>query len=179
MAPATWDEASTPARKAAVHASTDLRVGRGPRPARGLLGLGNRLTGELNRLRRDLEPGIDRAELGPGPTATPGPTQAIEPSAVPSPVIYYEVEKNAEGGHGGPPLVSLPATIAIDYTVRGTCTFSIDLDTAATTTGPQLRLAVTGPEMSGTWRLSIPAGSYYVLTGEAVGCTYHVTVGPG
>jgi hypothetical protein len=119
------------------------------------------------------------ATPSPAATATPAPAPTVEPSVVPSPVVYYEVQKNAEGGHGGPPLIALPASIAIDYSVRGTCTFSIDLDTTAITTGPQLRLAVTGPEMSGTWRLSIPAGSYYVLTGEAVGCTFDVTVGPG
>ena len=119
------------------------------------------------------------ANLGATPAATPDTTRTAEPSAVPSPIVYYDVQKNAEGGHGGPPLVALPASIAIDYSVLGTCTFSIDLDTAATTAGPQLRLAVTGSEMSGTWRLSIPAGSYHVATGEAVGCTYHVIVGPG
>jgi hypothetical protein len=85
--------------------------------------------------------------------------------------------KSGEGGQGGPPLVDLPASIAIDYTVSGTCVFSVGLVTETTDIGlPRLTMTVTGPEVAGTWRLSIKPGRYYVATGEAVGCVYSVKV---
>jgi hypothetical protein len=112
-------------------------------------------------------------------SSTPAATPAPQPSAEPSPVVLYEVQKNAEGGHGGAPLIALPASIVVAYVVRGTCTFSIDLDTATSTVGPSLKVNVTGPETSGSWHLSIKPGSYYVDLGESVGCTFDVTVEAG
>jgi len=73
----------------------------------------------------------------------------------------------------------LPASIVVDYVVRGTCTFTIDLDTATSTDGPSLKVSVTGPETSGSWPVSIKSGSYYVTVGESVGCTFDITVGAG
>lgn len=85
--------------------------------------------------------------------------------------------KLAEGSHGGAPLIVLPGSIAIDYTVSGTCVFSVALSAAATDNGlPKLTMSVTGPEISGTWRLSIKPGRYAVGTGEAVGCVYRINV---
>ncbi len=121
-------------------------------------------------------PAIVAPSATPAATATPAPTPTAAPSAQPSPVVYEMFQKNAEGGHGGPALITLPASIVVDYTVRGTCTFTIDLDTATSIAGPNLKLSVTGPESSGSWHLSIKPGSYYVNPGEALGCTFSITV---
>jgi hypothetical protein len=104
----------------------------------------------------------------------------VDPSPQGSPSgarSYYSATKNAEGGHGGPPLVRLPGSIAIDYTVSGTCEFSLGFATKTSSTGlPKLVMNVTGPKITGTWRVRIKPGRYYVTAGEAVGCTYSLNV---
>ena len=115
----------------------------------------------------------------PAATATPVPTQTIEPSVAPSPTIYYEVTKNGEGGHGGAPLLDLPAAIEIDYTAKGTCEFAIKVTFGVPDNGvvaAHLALTVAGPEVSGSWPLTIKPGKYYVVPSEAIGCTFHMTV---
>jgi len=110
------------------------------------------------------------------PTApTAGPTTATA-----SPVEYTEITKNAEGGHGGPPLVDLPAAFAVDYVVRGTCTFGIEITTeAGKAVVPGLTFGVTGTEVSGTWPIHLTPGRYYVTPAEAVGCTFSIKVRAG
>ena len=112
-------------------------------------------------------------------TAAPVPTQTIEPSVSPSPTIYFEVTKNGEGGHGGAPLLDLPTAIEIDYTANGSCEFTIKVTSGVPDNGlvaAHLAMTVAGPEVSGSWPLTIKPGKYYVVPGEAVGCTFHVTV---
>ena len=120
------------------------------------------------------------------PTATPGLPESTPlataspttiPSAGPSPTIYTELTKLAEGGHGGPPVLDLPAEVAVDYAVRGSCSFGVRFDTeAGDPTLPSLSLDVTGPEITGTWPIRLEPGQYYVVPDEAVGCTYSITV---
>jgi hypothetical protein len=99
------------------------------------------------------------------------------PSAAPTEVVYYEVTKNAEGPHGGPPLLDLPASVVVEYDVHGSCRFEIGVTTPTTVAGlPKLAIDATGPETSGTWRFAITPGSYSVTLGEATGCTYDVRV---
>ena len=128
---------------------------------------------------RTLTPTEPPATAG-GVSASPGGAVASELATASAPTSYYAVAKSAEGGHGGPPLVDLPASIAVDYAVHGRCMFSIGLATATSAKGlPLLSMTVTGPEVTGTWRLSIKPGRYYVVTGEAVGCVYDVNVRDG
>lgn len=109
----------------------------------------------------------------PTPSRSSAPTE--QPSATPN--VYYAATKSGEGGHDGPPLLDLPKAIAIDYRVSGTCVFSLGLATETTNVGlPTLTMTVTGPEVAGTWRVSIKPGRYYVGAGEAVGCVYSITV---
>lgn len=109
-------------------------------------------------------------------TATPSIAEASAPATATA-ATYYSVTKASEGGHGGPPLIELPASIAFDYTASGRCVFSLGLSTATSAKGlPVLTMTLTGPVVTGTWRLSIKPDRYYVLTGEAVGCVYSVSV---
>ena len=111
----------------------------------------------------------------PTPTEQPAAQATEQPSATPN--VYYAATKSGEGGHDGPPLLDLPKAIAIDYRVSGTCVFSLGLATETTNVGlPTLTMTVTGPEVAGTWRVSIKPGRYYVGAGEAVGCVYSITV---
>jgi len=118
------------------------------------------------------------------PTQSPTATPATTPSASVSPceepathTSFFCATKHGEGGHGGPPLLDLPGQIAFDYRVSGACTFSLGLSTETSAVGlPSLTMTVSGPEISGTWRVSIKAGRYYPVISEAVGCLYSVNV---
>jgi hypothetical protein len=116
--------------------------------------------------------------LGPTSTLVPTPSASVSPCAEPpKPTSYYCATKNGEGGHGGPPLLDLPGQIAFDYRVRGVCVFSLGLSTETSVVGlPSLTMSVSGPEITGTWRVSIKAGRYYPVISEAVGCLYSVNV---
>jgi len=118
--------------------------------------------------------------VAPTVSQTPTPTQSasVSPCAKePPPSSYYCATKNGEGGHGGPPLLDLPGSIAFDYRVSGRCIFSLGLATETSNVGfPSLTMAVTGPEITGIWRVSITPGRYYPVIGEAVGCVYDVNV---
>jgi hypothetical protein len=136
--------------------------------------------------------GVAVAPGTPAATATPSATAAVSTlsstptsssalaSAQASPTSttsYWGASKLAEGGHDGPPLLDLPKAIAIDYRVSGTCVFSLGLATATSAGGlPSLTMTVTGPEITGTWRLLIKPGRYYPVVSEAVGCVYSVNV---
>jgi uncharacterized protein YceK len=118
-------------------------------------------------------PAASVAAVTPAPTVTPEPS----PTPLPTPVTYDEVTKNADGAHGGAPLLDLPASLVIDYSVQGTCSFGVGFSTVTSDSGlPRLSVRVTGPEVTGTWAVTIPAGPYYVEIDEAVGCTFHVVV---
>jgi hypothetical protein len=130
-----------------------------------------------------------RPEASSASTQLPSevPTQPIEPTAQPpgsdlctapsSPTSLYCATKNADGAHGGAPLLDLPSAIAMDYWVRGRCTFTLGLSTLQSSAGlPSLTVTVSGPEVDGTWRASIRPGKYYPVIGEAVGCVYSVNV---
>ena len=116
--------------------------------------------------------------LSPTPTPASAPSASVSPCAEPpKPTSYYCATKNGEGGHGGPPLLDLPGSIAFDYRVSGTCVFSLGLATETSVVGfPSLTMTVSGPEITGTWRVSIKPGRYYPVIGEAVGCVYSVNV---
>jgi hypothetical protein len=105
----------------------------------------------------------------PGGQATGQPT--------PTATVYDgPVTGGGFGGHGGPPLIDLPAAIAIDYRVSGTCSFTIALVTATSTVGlPAMTIPMTGPEVDGTWRLSIKPGKYYVEAYDSA-CVYWYVV---
>jgi hypothetical protein len=130
-------------------------------------------------------PGLPAAT--PGATvATPGATASSasipEPSLRPAPtsLVLYEVSKNTipAGGHGGPPLIDLPSTFDVDYEVSGTCAFWIEFDAPSGTAASLQRfdLGVTNETRTGSWHVSLPAGSYYPLVGPEAGCTYHVVM---
>ena len=88
-------------------------------------------------------------------------------------------QKDAEGGHGGPQAVDLPTLLAVDYDVRGTCPFTIEvLPAAGGDAVASLAMTVTGEHIAGTWPLTVKPGSYFVSPGEAVGCTYSIVVSP-
>jgi hypothetical protein len=114
----------------------------------------------------------------PTPRPSSAPSASVSPCAEPpAPSSYYCAAKNGEGGHGGPPLLDLPGSVAFDYRVSGTCVFSLGLATETSVVGfPSLTMTVSGPEITGTWRVSIKPGSYYPVIGEAVGCLYSVNV---
>jgi hypothetical protein len=116
--------------------------------------------------------------LSPTSAPVPTPLASVSPCAAPPvPSPYYCATKNGEGGHGGPPLLDLPGSIAFDYRVSGTCVFSLGLATETSVVGfPSLTMTVSGPEVTGTWRVSIKPGRYYPVIGEAVGCMYSVDV---
>jgi hypothetical protein len=114
----------------------------------------------------------DDAEVGDD---TPSP----QPTVAPTPLVYWSAAKLGEGAHGGLPLLQLPAAIAIDYTASGTCKFTIEVTFGAPDAGvvaASLAMSVTGSDVSGTWPVKLKPGPYYVSPGEAVGCTYSVTV---
>jgi hypothetical protein len=115
------------------------------------------------------------------PTSTASTHVSPHPSASPSPsatpLSYWSGEKLGEGGHDRPPLLMVPAATSVDYTVRGICDFEFNVDTAQhKPAGPHFAVSVTGPEITGSWRLRLTPGDYYIYPGEAVGCTYTFNV---
>ena len=105
-----------------------------------------------------------------GPPAEP-PT---EPAA--SPVIYSQVQKNAEGGHSGPRPIDLPADVVVDYSVTGTCSLDVSFEPEdGSPTTQSFALQVT-ESATGSWDVHLTPGRYLVDIGEAVGCTFLVTV---
>jgi hypothetical protein len=123
------------------------------------------------------QPGTPLATLQPTPTAVPTAPPATPTGAAPSPVVYTEIEKTAEGGHGMPPPIDLPAEVVVDYSVTGSCTFTVAL---APADGSPAKSSKTVDVMGGTttdsWKVHLTPGSYVVQLGEAVGCTFKVTV---
>ena len=112
-------------------------------------------------------------------TVEPAPTPSASAWTCEAPIApgYYCATKNAEGGHGGPPLLHLPEAVVIDYRVSGTCNFSLGFATETSSVGlPSLTVTATGPLIAGTWRPSLKPGRYYPVIGEAVGCVYSVNV---
>jgi hypothetical protein len=98
--------------------------------------------------------------------------------------VFYQVQKLEPviGGHGGPRSVVLPASVAIDYKVSGTCDFGIWIyatgssnpDPAAT-----FERKVAGETIQDTWPVTLEPGSYVVAPSDANGCTWLVTVREG
>jgi hypothetical protein len=126
------------------------------------------------------EQGLSSAEIYGPPNGglaseVPGGLATGRPTSTPT-VYDGPVTGGGFGGHGGPPLIDLPAAIAIDYRVSGTCAFTIALRTEASTVGlPSLTIPMTGPEVDGTWHLSIKPGKYYVATVDSA-CVYWYVV---
>lgn len=108
--------------------------------------------------------------------ATSAPSATPEPA--PTGELLYEVMKNEvqAGGHGGAPALAFPSAFIVDYQVDGTCTFTIGFATTSGADGglPHFSLAVHGSQRSGSWSVSIPAGTYSPLVGPEAGCTFHV-----
>ena len=110
------------------------------------------------------------------PTFTPSASASLCVEPLPS-TSFFCATKNSEGGHGGPPLIDLPSSIAFDDRVSGACVFSLGLATETTVVGlPTFTVTASGPEISGTWRVSIRPGRYYPVIGEASSCVYSVNV---
>lgn len=103
--------------------------------------------------------------------------EATDTPARPTPIVFYEVTKNAEGAHGGAPALDLGGPIAVEYAFDGTCSVTIGVipETGAVLYS-KLMIEVTGPGQSGIWRLRVPRGRYYVSPDEAIGCTFHILV---
>ena len=90
-----------------------------------------------------------------------------------------EVSKVAEGPHGFPSAVELPADVVVNYVVQGTCRFTIDIrhDDTTNTLAANLSRSLTGGE-AGAWHVKLDRGQYLVLPGEAVGCTFTIDLYP-
>ena len=138
-------------------------------------------SGQLGTSPAAPDTGAPTAEAPGTPTA--GPTPTLTPIASPTPaptsdpiVGYTKLE---EGAHGGPAAFELPAKIVAYYSVEGTCTFTIDIrrDDAKLTLVESLSHKEAGGE-TGAWHVSLDPGSYYVIPGEAVGCTFTINVYP-
>lgn len=88
------------------------------------------------------------------------------------------INKLAEGPHGFPSAVDLPAEVVVNYDVQGACTFTIDIrhDDSKQALAANLSLDVTGLPISGAWNVKLEPGSYVVVAGEAVGCTFSIAV---
>lgn len=87
------------------------------------------------------------------------------------------VEENSD--HGGTPPVDLPASVAIDYWVSGTCDFTIHIVDATGSGGTPVAsfaMRMLGTTVDGTWPVVIKAGSYYVAPADSGGCRFSVTV---
>jgi hypothetical protein len=125
-----------------------------------------------------LAPAPPTVALTVSQTLAPTQSASVSPCEERAPhTSFFCATKNGEGGHGGPPLLDLPGQIAFDYRVSGACIFSLGLSTETSAVGlPSLTMTVSGPEISGTWRMSIKAGRYYPVISEAVGCLYSVNV---
>jgi hypothetical protein len=103
-----------------------------------------------------------------------------DPSAMPAGFIEsFGKPVEETGGHGGLPAVELPASVAIDYWVSGTCDFTIgivDITGPTATHVASFAMRMLGTTVEGTWPVEIKAGSYYVVPGDAEGCRFSVTV---
>jgi hypothetical protein len=111
----------------------------------------------------------------PSPVITPPPNSA--PSQAPAtPTVYYEATKNAEGAHGGAPLLDFPAVVIVDYTAVGTCDFTLAFQPPlGPTVLPVISAHVAG-RRTDTVKVDLVPGSYYPAVGEAVGCTDTVEI---
>jgi hypothetical protein len=88
-------------------------------------------------------------------------------------------EKLTEGPHGFPPAVALPAEIGVYYSVKGTCTFTIEIHRADATGRLERNLSIeVKGAVSDVWYVKLQPTSYEVIAGEAVGCTYSIEVYP-
>lgn len=108
------------------------------------------------------------------PVASPTEPAATEPAATPT--IYTEVQKLSEGAHGGPQPIDLPANVSVDYSVTGTCTFTVSFEPADMTPAKQSMAINVDGASTGTWDVQLTPGSYLIQLGEAAGCTFDVTV---
>ena len=116
-------------------------------------------------------------ETQPVASQTAAPTEpAVTTEPVATPTVYTEVQKNAEGGHGGPHPIDLPAAVVVDYSVTGTCTFEASFEPADMTPASQSMSIKVDGTTTGSWNVELTPGSYLVQLGEAVGCTFLVTV---
>jgi hypothetical protein len=124
-----------------------------------------------------LETATPTAEAPGTPTPAPTPAPSATPVSTSDPIIG--IMKNQEGPHGVPGPVDLPASIVAYYTVAGRCTFTIEIrrDDAKQTLVESLSRKEAGGETD-AWHVSLEPGSYYVIPGEAVGCTYTINVYP-
>jgi hypothetical protein len=115
---------------------------------------------------------IEARTVAPSPSAP-----AISPGA--SPMLYYEVWKTEPivGGHGGTPEIDLPADVQVDYDVTGTCQFGVTFYPTGAPAGiATLQASVKDVELTGTWLVTIPPGSYEPAPTESDGCTFHLSV---
>jgi hypothetical protein len=89
------------------------------------------------------------------------------------------VNKLADGAHGGFDPIDLPASIAIDYWVSGTCEFGITITSPASTKQTPVAtftMRMFGGVVSSTWPVALKPAAYFVVPAEAVGCTYSLIV---
>jgi hypothetical protein len=95
------------------------------------------------------------------------------------PLVGYT--KVSEGPHGFPEAVQMPAEVVVDYVVRGSCTFTIEIrrDDATRTLAASLSVGVRSPGKSGAWSVRLKPDSYYLRPGEALGCTFDIAVYAG
>ena len=112
-----------------------------------------------------------QASPTPVPSTEAAPT---EPAA--TPVIYSQVQKNAEGGHGGPRPIDLPSDVVVDYSVTGTCSFDVSFEPEDGSPTTQSFTLPVSDAAAGSWDVHLRPGRYLVDIGEAVGCTFLVTV---
>ncbi|MEP7040085.1 MAG: hypothetical protein ABI864_00770 [Chloroflexota bacterium] len=74
--------------------------------------------------------------------------------------------------------IEIPVTaLAIDYRVSGSCAFGVRLFAEATPDDnvDAPGLTATGPDVAGTWHVTIKPGRYAVAAGGD-GCTWSITV---
>lgn len=108
-----------------------------------------------------------------------GPSGTPAPSPVATAATYTEFWKTEPivDGHGGSPFMDFPANLQVDYELAGTCTFGFSLYAMA----PEADFAMPpvtarAAEVTGTWLVTIPAGSYEPVPSESDGCTFHLSV---
>jgi hypothetical protein len=97
--------------------------------------------------------------------STPGPT----------PAVY--LTQSGKDQVAGDYFAIGSAAVAVDYRATGSCLFSFRLFAEATTDNnvDTPRLKPSGPEVSGTWHLTVKPGRY-ALGGGGDGCSWSVTV---
>jgi hypothetical protein len=114
-------------------------------------------------------------------TQAPSPVPTFPPDPAVAPAGFIEaIGQLTEdvGGHGGARAVDLPAMLAIDYWVSGTCDFEITIvpDSGNSTPVATFAMKMLGSTVSDTWHVSIQPASYVVLPADAPGCRFSVTV---